>query len=752
MMKFAGVSRPTAEDLFNLGRLDEARSEFERIWSQSPGDAHAAHRLGIIALMAGRPAEGLRFINAAIALDPMQANYHSNRGNALRDLQRYEDAIESLNTAIILKPDYAQAFSNRANALLDLGRLDAAAADYRAAIAISPDFADAHGNLGAVLSRQGALAGAIAAFDQAIALNPANPETHHNRGKALVGLDRFDEAEEAFREACRINPGNPEALVNHGLALLKLERNDEALAAFDQALAINPDERKALRDRPSALYALKRYNEALEACDLAIAKGHDDGEMIFRRGNALLSLQRYAEAVEAFDTSIAMEPRSGETFNNRGNALFKLRRLEEALENYEKAISILPGMAGAHLNRGNALRDLNRLEEGLESYLRAIELDPNYPGAHSNVGNILRDMGRSDEAIEAYDRSIALNPDFADGFFNKSLALLTLGRFREAWPLHESRKQKIEAVGKRIYTQPHWAGEDLTGKTIFVHWEQGLGDTLQFCRYAPLVARRGGTVVFAAQKPLVRLLSQLQPEVMVIGFDQEPTQFDFHAALMSLPWIFETDEQSIPAANGYLTPDPALWARWNVRLPDNGRPRIGLVWAGNPDHLNDHNRSIRLAEILPLLDIDAEWVVLQKEVSEADAQALSGRPNVHCFGPEFEDFADTAALVSELDMVISVDTSVAHLAGALGKPVWILLPFMPDWRWMLEREDTPWYTSARLLRQQHPGQWTPVIDRLREDVPTFTARIQSAKRLELNMKRRVKPTDQLISRFTEHKT
>ncbi len=718
MMGSGGISRLAAEELFASGRFDAARSAFLEVWSQSPDDAHAAHRLGVIALMAGCPAEGLGFIEAAIALDPRQATFHSNRGNALRDLRRPEEAIASLNAAIDLRPDYAQAFSNRANVLLDLGRLEEAACDYRKAVERAPDFAEAHGNLGSVLSRQGRFLEAVAAFDQAIALQPAGAETHHNRAKALAALDRFDAALESFAEACRLNPANVEAWINRGLALLKLDRNDAALEAFDQALALSPDAAGALRERTVALYALKRFADSLDACDAAISAGHRDAEMIFRRGNALLSLQRYGEALEAFDASIAMEPRTGEPYNNRGNALFKLRRVEAALADYERAIAILPAMAGAHLNRGNALRDLNRLEEGLASYRRAVELDPGYPGAHSNIGNILRDMGRSEEAIAAYDLSIRLDPEFADAYFNKSLALLTEGRFREAWPLHEWRKRKIEAVGHRAYRQPHWQGEDLTGKTLFLHWEQGLGDTLQFCRYAPLVARRGGAVAFAVQKPLARLLGQLQPEVTIIGFDQEPAAFDCHASLMSLPSIFETDDRTVPAAGGYLTADPFLWLRWMARLPARTRPRIGLVWAGNPDHLNDHNRSIRLAELRPLLDLDADWIILQREVSDADARLLAGRENVHAFGAEFEDFADTAALVSELDLVISVDTSVAHLAGALGKPVWILLPFMPDWRWMLGRLDTPWYSSARLFRQSKVGDWTTVIRDLQSQVLT----------------------------------
>ena len=226
----------------------------------------------------------------------------------------------------------------------------------------------------------------------------------------------------------------------------------------------------------------------------------------------------------------------------------------------------------------------------------------------------------------------------------------------------------------------------------------------------PLVAQRASSVVFAVQAPLVRLLSQLQPEATVIGFDQEPTAFDFHASLMSLPALFETDEGNIPAAGGYLTADPDLWLQWLSRLPPRTRPRIGLVWAGNPDHLNDHNRSIRLEDLTALFGLDADWIILQREVSEADGRRLADHGNVHLFGPEFADFADTAAVISELDLVISVDTSVAHLAGALGKPVWILLPFMPDWRWMLDRSDTPWYSGAKLFRQASPGRWNDAID------------------------------------------
>jgi hypothetical protein len=292
-----------------------------------------------------------------------------------------------------------------------------------------------------------------------------------------------------------------------------------------------------------------------------------------------------------------------------------------------------------------------------------------------------------------------------------------LGDLKGGWRDYEWRKKKNEPIADRAFSQPLWLGEDnLAGKRIFVHWEQGFGDTLQFCRYALLLKALGAQVILSAPGALVRLLKQLEPEIEVIAGVERPSAFDYHCPLMSLPLAFGTTLETIPAQEKYLSADPADAARWEARLPTTTRPRIGVMWSRGAVDENDDKRSLELSQLQPLLTFDAEWICLQNEIRASDAAVLKQHLRLRYFGEELRDFADTAALIDHLDLVITIDTSVAHLAGAMGKPVWILLPFNPSSRWLLNRDDSPWYPSARLFRQPGGGDWASVIKRVRTQV------------------------------------
>jgi hypothetical protein len=311
-----------------------------------------------------------------------------------------------------------------------------------------------------------------------------------------------------------------------------------------------------------------------------------------------------------------------------------------------------------------------------------------------------------------------LQPDYVDAHWNDGLLLLLTGDLEQGWRAYEWRKKLTRSEAARTYPQPLWLGEqDISGKTLFIHWEQGFGDTIQFCRYAKLAKSRGATVVLEVQRALLGLLRQLSPEIELITPDKTPDAFDYHCPLMSLPLAFGTTLKTIPAEPHYLQADAALRAKWSARLeavcPRSGtKPRIGIAWSGSLTHQHDHLRSIGLAECLPLFKMDADWVCLHKEIRDDDRAALKLFNGLKFFGDELDDFSDTAALVDLMDLVISVDTGIAHLAGAMGKPVWILLAFSPDWRWLLDRDDSPWYPSAKLFRQPHPRDWASVIDQL----------------------------------------
>ena len=431
------------------------------------------------------------------------------------------------------------------------------------------------------------------------------------------------------------------------------------------------------------------------------------------RGLALEKLQRPEDALGSFQQALVLNPGNAEACFNCANALHKLLRLEDALRLYDQAIALQADYAAAYSNRGTVLLEQNRLEEALSSYDTAIALNRENAETWFNRGCALQQL---DEAVTSYDQAIALKPDYADAYFNKALALLLGGQFRQGWELYEWRMQCEKLHAKRSFPQARWTGaENLDGKTILLHGEQGLGDSIQFCRYANLVKQTGARVLLEVPRPLTALLKTLDGVDVVIEQGQPLPAFDYHCPLMSLPLAFRTELHTIPVAGPYLQSSANKRRQWQQRLGHKTRLRVGLVWRGSTVHKGDRARSLPLAEILPCLPPQLDYVSLQKEVREADQQPLH-RSGIRHYGEQLADFSDTVALCELLDIVVSVDTSVAHLAAALGKPTWILLPHAPDWRWLLDRSDSPWYPTARLYRQTRPADWGPVLERLSMDL------------------------------------
>ncbi len=349
----------------------------------------------------------------------------------------------------------------------------------------------------------------------------------------------------------------------------------------------------------------------------------------------------------------------------------------------------------------------------LRAYDRAIALQPNYPEAFSNRGATLWELKRHDEALASYDRAIAIQPEFPEAHWNAASLRLLTGDFDRGWAEYEWRwKYKTMALARRNFAQPLWCGEPIEGKTILLHSEQGLGDAIQFCRYVPLVAERGAHVILEVDRRLQELMSSLGGAARVLSPGDVLPEFDVHCPLLSLPRAFHTLLETIPSHTPYLRASPERLTKWNTRLGPKHGLRVGLIWAGNPAHHRDHVRSIELSILAPLLDADATFFSLQKDIRPPDAAVLAGRSDVIQIAEELADFSDTAAAMAQLDLIISVDTSTVHLAGALGRPVWILLPYLPDWRWLLDRDTSPWYPTARLFRQDETRQWDSVIPRV----------------------------------------
>jgi len=599
---------------------------------------------------------------------------------------RARQACELIGQALAVDPRQAAAHSNLGLAQQALGRPRKALASYAQALRLQPDYAEAHYNQGNALLELQRPQEALASYGQALRLRPDYAEAHYNRGKALHDVGRLEEALADYAEALRYNPGDADALNNSGSVLLDLKRPEAALGYFDRALRCKPDFAEALANRGNALRSLKRWEEALASYDLALRAKPDYVDAQVNRGMVLQDLQRPEEALACYDPVLALHPIHVQALNSRGLSLQYMNRVEEALDCFDRVLRIKPGYAEVLNNRGLALYALNRLEESRVYFERAWQAKPGLAEAHWNEG----------------------------------LALLLMGDYQRGWEKYEWRWQAAAfAPQRRDYPQPLWLGqESLRGKTLLLHAEQGFGDTIQFCRYAKLLAAQGATVLLEVQAALKPLLAGLEGVSQLFAQGEPLPAFDCHCPLLSLPLACATTLDNLPASPAYLRADPVRVQAWQAKLGATARPRIGLVWAGSATHPNDRNRSLPLALLSKLVSAQAQFVSLKKELAAEEALRLREQ-DIADYADGLADFAETAGLVANLDLVIAVDTAVAHLAAALGKPVWLLLPFNPDWRWLLGRGDSPWYPTVRLFRQPAAGDWDSVIAEVAEALDKF---------------------------------
>jgi tetratricopeptide (TPR) repeat protein len=691
MAGIGGLDAACAEGLSHhqAGRIDEARRFYRKVLHRDPKHLNALHLLSTIYVQTRQAAEALPLLARAIRIAPNNAQLLCLQGAALEALGRNAEALVSYDAAIALQPGLALAHYNRAVALSALGRAPEALASYDAAIALQPGVPQAHYNRGVILQQAGRAEEALASFDRAIALDPRPVELRLSRGSVLLALDR---AHDALREFDGLMAAGARTSAVHngrGLALLALGRADDAVAAFDAAIQL------------------------------------EGGQSPFHvnRGLALQRLKRLEEASASFDTAVALAPDDATAHNGRGAVLQERGLAQEALEAFDRAIELQPKFAEPHRNRGVTLLEADRLAEAEASFRAATTFRPSYVEAHNNLGSLLYELNLPQEALANFDRAIASKPDDAAGNFNKSLALLSLGRFEEGWKLYEWR-DRLTAVNRR-FEQPPWLGEEaLAGKTILLHGEQGLGDTLQFCRYARHVAALGADVILEAPPAVVELMQGVEGVRKVVSAGDDPGRFDRHCPLMSLPLALMTMGVASFGEVPYLHADPDQTSIWKQKLGDPAAFRVGLVWNGGfrADDKEtwrvNQRRNVPFETMANLNVAGVDFFSLQKgEPAETqlaqDKERFWPSDNFHNLMDQVRDFSDTAALVANLDLVIAVDTSTAHLAGGMGKPVWILNRFDNCWRWGFQREDTPWYPSARLFRQPSRGDWASVIDQVR---------------------------------------
>jgi tetratricopeptide (TPR) repeat protein len=561
------------------------------------------------------------------------------------------------------------------------GRLAEAESLYRQICAVDPYHVDSL-HLLSVLARQaGRNDVAIDLIGRVLALRPDFAEAHNGLGEVLLVQGRPTEAMACFERAMALKPDYAEASYNQGIVLTRMSRLDDAVTRYERALTLKPD-----------------YHEA-----------H------YNLGNILKRQGRLADASTRYKRVLALKPDYAEAHNALGVVLLVQDKPTEALACFEQALALKPDNVEALNNRGSALRNLKRPSEALESYNQALAIKPDYAEALNNRGNALQALNRLAEALASFDTALAIKPDYAEAHWNRSCLRLLLGNFEPGWKEYEWRwKRQDVASWKRDFAQPLWLGEEpLEGRTILLHDEQGFGDTIQFVRYLPLVAARAAKVFLDVRPPLKALLSGIEGASLIVGRAESLPEFDCHCPLPSLPLAFKTRLETIPATIPYLSASEDRVTKWKQRLPESGMRRVGIAWAGNPGFKGDQTRSIGLARFSPLLAVAGiEFLSLQRDLRDGDRDILRNNSHVIQVGDAIEDFGDTAAIISSVDLVISSDTSVAHLAGAMGKPVWVLLQYVADWRWLLDRSDSPWYPTARLFRQPEIDDWDSVVARL----------------------------------------
>jgi tetratricopeptide (TPR) repeat protein len=541
---------------------------------------------------------------------------------------------------------------------------------------------------------------------------------HHRAGRLAA-------AETIYREILAAQPDHVDALNLCGVLAHQLGRLEVASELIGKALSLSPRFAEAHNNLASVLLAKGELSqaEAHYRRTIALAPGHVGARV--NLGNLLWQTGRFADAAKACRAALRLAPGMAEAHNNLGNALKDLGDAAGARASYRQAVALNPAYAAAHSNLGNLLCDLGEPAAAIEHYRQALALEPGFADYHMNLGNALRDIARLPEAISCYEQALTLKPAFGDAQWNLALARLVGGDFARGWPAFQKRWQTRRlAAHRRSFAVPPWDGSDPAGRTILVHAEQGMGDVIQFCRYLPLLRARGARTVLLIDGAWRRLASLLRSldGVDLLALDlADAGAFDLHCPLLDLPLRFGTELATIPARVPYLAADPAR-ADWRARLAGDGTPRIGLVWAGNRNNTRDRLRSLELELLLPLLALPGlRWFGLQVGDGRDDLETRRMPPGFTDLGPELHDFADTAAALAELDLTISVDTSVAHLSGALARPTWVLLPAAPDWRWLLERTDSPWYPTARLFRQPAAGDWASVVARVAEALSALAA-------------------------------
>jgi tetratricopeptide (TPR) repeat protein len=642
-----------AIEFHQRGQLAEAEKIYRQILDLDPRHADSLHLLGVLAHQVGRDDIAVELIRKAIATDKRPAAYHSNLGTAFQALGKLEEAAASYERALALNPELAEAQMNLGAVLEAQGKRELAEGRFLQALALNPNLAEAHVNLGNILQSQGKLDEAVASHERALALKPEFAEAWFNRANVLLALGKLEEAVASYKRALDLKPGMTEAHGNLGNALQAQNQLEAAEACYEQALALKPE---------------------------------------------------YAEA-----------------WYNRGNLRQAQGNCGEAVTFYERALQLKPQLHEAHYNLGNTLHSLEQLEAAAASFERALAVSPEYAEARYNLGCVLEDLGRLDEALTSIARALEIKPDYPQARFGQALAQLRSGDFTTGWRNYESRWQSPDHdTPWRAYPQPKWSGEKLASGRLLLWGEQGVGDEIQFAGLIPEAVRSGNPITLDCDSRLKPLFARSFPEVEVVSgcgpAQAEEAEIAAHLPTGSLPALFRTNETAFAATvSPYLKADPVERESFRVRYAD-GRRLVGLAWH-TKNQKTGLKRSIDLEQLAPLFALPGiRWISLQYGDFDALEQQAAAANAPLLFDRTVDQFVNLdrfASQVAAMDQVITIDNSTAHLAGALGRAVSLLLPYAADWRWLEKRSDSPWYPTLRLFRQPKLGDWEPVIESVR---------------------------------------
>jgi tetratricopeptide (TPR) repeat protein len=706
-----------ARMLLDKNDLAQARPLYEGVLTVAPHNVEALHLLGLVYLRAADAARAEPLIARSIQAGWRQPWNLVNYGAALTGVGRHEEALAVVQEALCVDLGHASAHAGghavRGDILLALARFDEAIASYDAALRQAPGIGNAWRGRGVALARLDRPADALISLEYALRIDPNDALVHTERAHALRALNRYEEALHSYQLAMVVLGRTRDLLLATGMVLTDLGRAVEGLARLDEGLALAPNHEALLYASCVSLDMLHERDELLRRSDRLLARYPDNVAAWIGRGNALVGLARHTEAAHAYGEALKRQPDRVDALRNRAAALRAVGELAEALDHFDRALAVTGADPTLLYNRAITFQLLGRYDEALADH-QAAATAPATSAEHLYArGTALQQTGAHEAALGDFELALKQDPNHGVAQRSEAYCRLLLGDFDKGWKQHESRWLANDgALNRRYADRPLWLGADsIAGKTLLLHAEQGYGDTLQFCRYASLAHARGATVILDVPVALVPLVRSVHGVDRVLSDTETLPAFDLQCPLLSLPLAFGTALDTIPADVPYMSANPTLRDQWASRvdaLTAPGRLRVGLAWSGNPRHNNDENRSLPFAMLAPLFALDVAFVSLQPQVRERDMEALAASGALR-FEDALSDFEQTAALIAALDLVITVDTSVAHLAGALGKAVWILLPTVPDWRWLIDRDDSPWYPSARLFRQHRPGDWPAVI-------------------------------------------